>query len=164
MKKVELIVVLIVVFCLNAVSQEIFPIDYRVEKQSMSTPMSPVEDIFFNSSYYTKPVNVKFDGKLLHMYYDNGGTFVKKNLSKVTQDAEYEDNSLIMETFYFVDDSNVSDTLLFVVDYDVAYLQMILPTRNSKGEKIGYTSYRKFVKGEELASYRKSKEEELALN
>lgn len=151
MKSLKLIIFFIVIFSLKGFTQEIFPVNYRIEKQSMSTPMSPVEDIFFNSSYYTRPINVKFDGTLLHMYYDNGATFTKRNLTKIDSEAEYEDGNLIMQTLYYTDNDNVSDTLLFIVDYDVAYIQMVLPTKNSKGEYIGYTSYRKFVKEGELA-------------
>lgn len=151
MKLFKLIILFTIIFSLNGLAQEIFPVSYRVEKQSMSTPMTSVEDIFCNSSYYTKPVNVKFDGSQLNMFYDNGATFTKRELTEVDVDAEYEDEDLIMKTIYYTDNNNVSDTILFVVDYDVAYIQVILPTKNSKGESIGYTSYRKFVNEEELA-------------
>ena len=164
MKKLGLIIFFITIIFLNGFTQDIFPVQYRLEKQSMSTPMSPIEDIFFGNSYYTKPINVKFDGAILNMYYDNGATFVNKELTKVKTDSEYEDNILLMETFIYTDNSNPSDTILFVVDYEVSYMQVILTTKNSMGEKIGYTSYRAFVEEEKLAAYRKSKEVELALN
>ena len=136
---------------INGFSQVQLPIEYRIEKQSMSTPMSVVEDIFFTSSYYTRPVNVKFDGAVLNLVYDNGATFTKRNVTKVNHEKEFEHAALSLETYYYTDNNNLSDTILMVIDYQVGYIQMILPTKNSKGEYIGYTSYRKFVKNDELA-------------
>jgi len=117
----------------------------------MSTPMTELEDIIFTNYYFSRPVNVKFDGSLLNMYFDNGETFIKKNVTEVNRDAEYEDGNLILETILYTDNTNVSDTISFVVDYSIGYVQVILPTKNSKGDNIGHTSYKKFVKGNELA-------------
>lgn len=150
MKAIKLIILFTVIFSLNGLAQGMFPVSYRIEKQSMSTPMTPVEDIFFGSSYYTKPVNVKFDGSLLNMHYDNGRTFVNKNVTKINNESYFEDDVLLMETFLYTDNENVSDTILFIVDYEVNYFQVVLTTKNSQGEKIGYTSYRKFVNEEDL--------------
>ena len=151
MKYLGLVLLVIVTFSLKGFSQVKFPIEYRVEKQSMSTPMTILEDALFLRSYFTRPVNIKFDGTRLNMVYDNGETCLKKDLTRVNREEEYEDNELSIERFYFTDNSNVSDTLMFVVDYEVGYVQFILPAKNSKGEKLGYTSYRKFVKEEDLA-------------
>jgi len=122
------------------------PINFRVEKQSMSTPMSTLEEMFLGNSYYAKPVNVKFDGSILNMYYDNGASFVKKNVTELKRNTEYEDGAITLETILFTDNNNSSDTISFVVDYYVGYVQIVLPTKNSKGEYVGYTSYQKFDK------------------
>ncbi len=146
MKTIKLIVLLTLVFCLNGFSQTKFPIQFRVEKQAMSTPMTTLEEVFFMNYYVTKPVNVKFDGSVLNMYYDNGTTFVKKNLTKISRNEEHEGGALKMETILFTDNNNISDTISFVVDYEVGYVQVIMPTKNSKGEYVGYTSYQEFDK------------------
>ena len=90
------------------------------------------------------------------MTYDNGSTLTKINVTKVRTEKEVEDGVIVAERNIYVDNANVSDTLLFVVDYNVGYFQMIVPTKNSKGDYWGYTSYRKFVPANELASYRKN--------
>ncbi|MFA9390328.1 MAG: hypothetical protein ACERKD_10990 [Prolixibacteraceae bacterium] len=151
MRLFTLIILFTILFGINGIAQIKFPVEYRVEKQSMSTPMSLVEDIFFLNYYYSRPVNVRFDGANLDMFYDNGASVAKKELTKVNHTAEYEEGVVSLETFYYTDKTNVSDTILFVVDYNVRYVQMILPTKNSKNENIGFTSLRKFVNVEELA-------------
>jgi len=132
-------------------SQTKLPLVYRVEKQAMSTPMSLLEDMFFTHYYDTKPVNINFNGSLLNLYYDNGTSFVKKNVTEVNRNAEYENNALTIETILYTDNSNASDTISLVIDHSVGYVQLVLPTKNSKGEYIGYTCYKKFMKGDELA-------------
>lgn len=133
-------------FSLNGFSQAKMPIEFRVEKQSMSTPMTSLEEMFFGNLYYAKPVNVKFDGKTLAMNYDNGASFIKKEVSEVNRNAEYEDGNVIAETILYTDKANVSDTISLIVDYYAGCLQVVLPTKNSKGEYIGYTSYKNFDK------------------
>ena len=155
MKILKLIVLFVTVLSLNGYAQVQLPVKYRVENQSMSTPMTNLEDIFFDSPYSTRPVNVQFDGSLLNMTYDNGSSFAKINVTKVRTEREVEDGVIVAERNIYVDNTNVSDTLLFVVDYNVGYFQMIVPTKNSKGDYWGYTSYRTFVPANELASYRK---------
>jgi hypothetical protein len=152
MKILKLIVLFVAVLSLGGYAQEQLPIKYRVDNQSMSTPMTNLEDIFFDSPYTTRPVNVQFDGSLLNMYFDNGSTYAKINVTKVRTEKEVEDGVIISERNIYVDNANASDTLLFVVDYNVGYVQMIVPTKNSKGDYYGYTSFRKFVPVNELAS------------
>ena len=127
-----------------------FPVEYRVDKQSMSTPMTPMEDIIFLKSYFTRPVNVEFNGSHLKMFYDNGEFFTRKEVTNVAKEVEYEDNAISLERFVYTDNKIVADTILFVVDHNVGYVQVILPTKNSKGENIGYTSYRQFVNQNQL--------------
>jgi len=127
-----------------------FPIEFRADKQAMSTPMSPLEDVLFVNYYYAKPVNIKFNGIVLNMYYDNGATFYKENVTEVNRNKEFDGDKLISETIFYTDNTNVSDTISFVVDYNAGFFQIAMPTKNSKGEYIGYTSYRKFAK-EEIA-------------
>jgi hypothetical protein len=150
-RTIKLIALFILVFSLKGISQTKFPVEFRVEKQAMSTPMGLLEDMFFINYYYTKPVNIKFNGSILNMYYDNGGTFVKKNVTEVNRNTEYENNKLAIETILYTDNENSSDTISFVADYNVGYVQIILPTKNSKGEYLGYTSFRKFTKENALA-------------
>jgi hypothetical protein len=151
LRTIKLIVLFTLCFCLRGFSQTKLPVEFRVEKQAMSTPMSTLEDMFFINYYYAKPVNIKFNGSVLNMYYDNGATIAKKNVTEVNRDAEYEDNNLVLETILYTDNANVSDTISFVVDHAVGYIQITIPTKNTKGEYIGYTSYKKFAKEDELA-------------
>jgi len=146
MKTIKLIALFTFLFCLNGFSQAKLPVAFRVDKQSMSTPMSSVEDMFFSNYYYSKPVNIKFDGSVLNMYYDNGASFNKKNVTEVNRNAEYEDNNLRLETILYTANDNISDTISLVVDFSVGYVQIILPAKNSKGEYVGYTSYKNFDK------------------
>lgn len=151
MKRITLITIAVIAFAIQGYSQINFPIKFRVEKQSMSTPMTDIEDILFVRSYYARPVNIIFDGKDLQMVYDNGEVFTKKSLTKVNYETEYEEGKLGLESFQYTDDANPQDAVLFVVDYNVGYLQIILTTKNSKGENIGYTSYRQYVSDDQLA-------------
>lgn len=148
---INLIILFAIVFAFKGYSQDIFPIDYKIEKQAMSTPMTNLEEIFFNSSYHTRPINIKFDGSILNMHYDNGVTFINKQVVEVESNANFDEDEETIKRRFFTFNDNTTDTLIFVVDYEVNYVQIILPTQNSKGEKIGYTSYKKYVKKEELA-------------
>jgi hypothetical protein len=146
MRTITLIALFSFLFCLNGFSQAKLPLEFRVEKQSMSTPMSTLEEMFFGNAYYSKPVNVKFDGATLNMNFDNGATFVKKNLTEVNRNAEYENGSIISETILYTDKANASDTISLIADYYAGCVQVVLPTKNSKGEYVGYTSYKNFDK------------------
>jgi len=157
MKTLKLTILIILYFCLNGFSQVKLPVEFRVEKQSMSTPMSTLDDMFFMNYYYAKPVNIKFDGSILSMYYDNGATFIKKNVAEVKHIPEYENNSLVSETILYTDKDNVSDTISYILDFKAGFVQIVLPSKNSTGENIGYTSYKKFDK-------KLIKENDLALN
>ncbi|MBN2807600.1 MAG: hypothetical protein JXR22_13155 [Prolixibacteraceae bacterium] len=127
-----------------------FPVEYRVEKQAMSTPMTPLDEIIFLNSYHTRPVNVEFDGTRLQMFYDNRQLHLRKEVALVAREVEEEDGELYFERYIYTDKNIASDTIQFVVDYEVGYVQVILPSKNSKGENIGYTSYRQFVKNDQL--------------
>jgi hypothetical protein len=151
MRTIIFIAILILVFCSTAFSQKKLPVEFRVEKQAMSTPMTALDEVLFTNYYFSKPINIKFDGSLLNMYFDNGATFVKKNVTEVKRNSEFEDNRLATETILYTDIKNASDTISLVVDHTVGYVQIILPTKNSKGEYVGYTSYCKFAKDNELA-------------
>ena len=157
MRTIKLIILLTLFFCLNAFSQAKLPLQFRVEKQSMSTPMTTLDDMFFMNYYYAKPINIKFDGSILNMVYDNGATFIKKNVVEVKHSTEHENNTLVSETTLYTDKENASDTISFVIDYNAGFVQIVLPTKNSQGEYIGYTSYKNFDK-------KLVKENDLALN
>jgi len=152
MRTIIIIAFFTLVFCSSGFSQTKLPVAFRVEKQSMSTPMSLLEEVFFANYYFSRPVNIKFDGTLLTVCYDNGATFVKKNVSEVNRSAEYEENNLAQETILYTDKANASDTVSLVIDHSIGYVQIIVPTKNSKGENIGYTSFKKFAKDDQLAS------------
>ncbi|HKM92314.1 MAG TPA: hypothetical protein VJY41_01545 [Prolixibacteraceae bacterium] len=139
------------ILSVNAFSQNSVSFSLKVEKQAMSTPMTPVDEIFFMSYYYTKPMNVDFNGATLKMYYDNGATFAKKEVTEVNREEEFEDGKLAIETIFYTNNANLSDTISLVFDYNVGYIQVILPTTNKSGEYIGYTSYRQFVEEGKLA-------------
>lgn len=156
MKFVKLYIIFVLmslnVFSNQPIIKENISIKYRVEDQSMSTPMSPIEDMFFDWYYTSKPVNIKFDESLLHLYYDNNTTFIKKNVTKVDEEIIYDDNIKTRETFFYVDNENSFDTITLILDHEVEYIQLVLPTKNSKDEYIGYTSYRKFIKDDKTLS------------
>jgi len=139
-------------FCSTGFSQTKLPVEFKVEKQSMCTPMSLLEDVLFTNYYVTRPVKVKFDGSLLNICYDNGATVVKKSVTEVKHNTEYEDQTLAQETILYTDKLNSSDTISLVIDHSIGYVQLIIPAKNSKGENIGYTSFKKFVKDDQLAS------------
>ncbi|MDA3930883.1 MAG: hypothetical protein PF541_18190 [Prolixibacteraceae bacterium] len=151
MKVFKLIIVLIVLFNCKGFAQEVFPVQFKVEKQAMSTPMSVMEEMFFNSAYYARPINIQFDGVQLNMFYDNNRIVKKENVTQVESNADFDDDQDVTKRFYYTIDNNVSDTIMLVVDYEIPYVQLVVPAKNSNGEKIGYTSYQKFVKYEELA-------------
>lgn len=151
MKSFSILILFVVLFNLNGISQSIRPLSYRVEKISMSTPMTTLDEIFFMSYFHAKPVNVFFDGKDLKMTYDNGATLTKKEVTEVSRDEDTDDGQILMETILFVDNSLTTDTITFVMDYEVGYVQIVLPTKNSSGENIGYTSYRQFIDQAQLA-------------
>lgn len=152
MKTILSIAFLTLIFCSSGFSETKLPVEFRVEKQSMCTPMSSLEDVVFTNYYISRPVNIKFDGSLLNICYENGVTFEKKNVTEVKRTAEYEDNSLSAETILYTDKSNASDTISLVIDHSIGFVQLIVPAKNSKGENIGYTSYKKFGKEDQLAS------------
>lgn len=151
MKLFALTILAIIIFSLDGHSQVQFPLEYRVEKQAMCTPMEPLEDVLFRHPYYAKPVTVHFDGENLKMLYDGGAAHLYKKISKVNYESEFEDDKLALEKIYYCDRNTATDTFLLVVDYSVGYVQFIVPTKDSTGENIGYTSYRKFMKTNELA-------------
>jgi len=142
MKAIKLIAILTLLFTLNGFTQT--PIKFRAEKQAMSTPMTTLDEMFFMNYYIAKPVNVNFDGSVLNMTFDNGATFAKKDVTEVNRNSEYEDNTLALETILYTDNNNVSDTISLVIDHTVGYFQLVVPTKNSKGEYVGYTSYQQF--------------------
>ncbi|HPS12368.1 MAG TPA: hypothetical protein PLB87_03770 [Prolixibacteraceae bacterium] len=152
MKSIKLFLLLTIIFCLKGYSQTNLPIKFRVEKQAMSTPMSSLDEAFFSNYYYSKPMNVKFDGTTLDLYFDNGMTFAKKQVTEVRRNAESENNEVTLETILYVDNSNVSDTISYIVDHTASCVQIILPSKNSKGEYVGYTCYKQFIKENQLAS------------
>ena len=121
----------------------------------MSTPMTTLDEMFFMNYYIAKPVNVNFDGAVLKMTYDNGAVLSTRNVTEVNRNSEYENNNLVIETILYTDNSNASDTITLVLDHAVGYVQVAVPTKNSKGEYVGYTSYKqldsKLVKETRLA-------------
>lgn len=152
MKAIIFIAIFILTLVSTAFSQTKLPVAFRVEKQAMSTPMGLLEDVLFTNYYFSKPVNVKFDGSLLNISYDNGASYLKKNVTEVKRNAEYDDDNLALETIFYTDKTNAADTISLVIDHSIGYVQVIVPAKNSKGENIGYTSYKKFGKDDQLAS------------
>jgi hypothetical protein len=133
-------------------SQTKLRVEFRVDKQSMSTPMSFLEDAIFTNYFYSRPVNIKFNGSNLDMYYDNGETFIKKNVTEVAHNKEYDNDRVSFETILFTDKAIATDTITYIIDHSSGFVQIILPAKNSKGDNVGFTSFKKFTKGNELAS------------
>jgi hypothetical protein len=151
MKTLKLIAIFTLFFGSMGFAQTKFPVDFKVEKQSMSTPMTSLDEVIFSNFYLAKPVNIKFDGSNLSMSFEGGASLLKTNVTEVDREADYDDDNLIQEKILYTDNNNTSDTISYVVNYTAGYVQLVLPTKNSKGEYIGYTSYRKAVKENELA-------------
>jgi hypothetical protein len=152
MKTLKLTTIFTLLFVSLGFAQTKFSVEFKVERQSMSTPMSPLDEVIFSNFYLAKPVNIKFDGSNLNMYFENGTALLKTNVTEVDREADYDDDNLIQEKILFTDNNNTADTISFVVNHIAGYVQVVLPTKNSKGDYIGYTSYRKTVKENELAS------------
>ncbi len=150
MKLKVLFILFSVLIAVSSFSQSHFPLEYRVEKQAMSIPMTPLYDVYFDNYFHARPVNVDFDGSVLKLLYDNGRVFSKKDVTKVDYIREEYKGELEYERFLFTDNVNPTDTILFLVDHLVNCYQVIIPDKNSKGENIGYKSYRHFVEEEKL--------------
>ncbi|HKK81466.1 MAG TPA: hypothetical protein VJ909_04415 [Prolixibacteraceae bacterium] len=145
MKLKVLSILFFVSIAISSFSQSYFPVQYRVEKQAMSTPMTPLYDVFFDNYFHAKPVNVDLDNSVLKLIYDNGRVFAKKEITKVDYIREEYEGELEYERFFFTDNDNPTDTITFVVDHLVDCYNVIVPEKNSKGENIGYKSFRYFV-------------------
>jgi hypothetical protein len=150
MKLKVLLILLLTSIALSSFSQSYFPVKFRVEKQAMSTPMTPLYDVFFDNYFHAKPVNVDFDGSVLKLLYDNGRVYTKKEVTKVDYIREEYKGELEYERILFTDNENPKDTISLVVDHLVNCYNIIVPEKNSKGENIGYKSYRHFVEEEKL--------------
>lgn len=151
MRAVILTSFIVFLFASTNMAQVKFPVEFKVEKQAMSTPMSDFEDIVFLHSYYICPLNINFNGKELVIKYENGTTYTNKEVTLVDHEKEYDNNNLIMETYTYTDNSNSSDNIFFVVDYGVGYVQIILTAKNSNGESIGFTSYKQYIENNKIA-------------
>lgn len=144
-----LIILIIVGFLGQA--QDLLPVEYRVTKQSMSIPLTPIREAVFIHRYAEKPLNVKFDGSLLSMKYDDQKVFKHETVSKVDEYIENSNGKLLYEQYFYTLNSNTSDTISLVIDHEIPYIQLILPSKDSRGVKTGYKSYRIFSNLKELA-------------
>ena len=135
-----------------AVASAKLPVSFRVEKQAMSTPMSTLNDVFFSHYYQSRPVTVTLTGSDLNMVYDNGSACLKMKLNEVSRQLVNEDDETSQEIIRYVNAANPTDTISYVKDLQIGYFQVIIPAKNSKGEYIGYTSYKYFDKENSLAS------------
>ncbi len=151
MKTIAYILFFISALSINGYAQIKLPIKLRIEKQAMSTPMGPLDEVFFSNYFDSRPINIKFDGSLLNMEFDNGTLFQKIDVSMVKQDLEIEEDQILTEKLIFINKQNFSDTISLVIDHQFGYVQFIIPTKNSKGDYWGYTSYRQHVNLDELA-------------
>jgi hypothetical protein len=73
-----------------------------------------------------------------------------KEVTKVDYIREEYKGELEYERILFTDNENPKDTISLVVDHLVNCYNIIVPEKNSKGENIGYKSYRHFVEEEKL--------------
>lgn len=153
MKILKLLTLFTFLFCMTSVAQT--AVKFRADKQAMSTPMTTLDEVFFVRYYSARPVNIFFDGAILNMTFDNGAAYANKTLTEVKRTNDFEDGQLRMQTVFYVDNANSADTISYVTDFQVGYIELVLPTQNSKGEYIGYTSFKHFdkaiVKTSELA-------------
>ena len=129
---------------MNSFSQSYFPVKYRIEKQSISTPMTPLYDVFFDNYFYIKPVNIYLNDSVLNILYDNEKVHISKKLTKIDYIRKEYNNELEYEYFFFIDNDILKDTILFIVDHLVDSYNIIFPVKNSKNKNIGYKSYRYF--------------------
>jgi hypothetical protein len=150
--KFFIVILFTFILSVNGFSQVKFPIEIRVEKQAMCTPMGPIDEAFFTNYYIMRPVNIKFDGSQINMVFDDGTIMQRLKVKKVRQDAEVEDNQIITEKITYTSNSNSSDTISLVIDHQFGMVQFIMPSKNSKGGYWGYTSFRQYINQGELAS------------
>ncbi len=151
MKAIKIIVLFTLLFSLKGFSQSEISFTIRAEKQAMSTPMTPLYDVFFVNYYYSRPVNIELNGSNFRMYYDNGATVTKKEIIEAHREKEVYNNKVEFETIYFTNKQDVTDTVSVQIDYSAKYIQVVIPTKNSEGEYIGYTSYIQPANVDELA-------------
>lgn len=144
MKILKLLALFTFVFCMTSVAQT--AVKFRADKQAMSTPMTTLDEVFFVRYYSARPLNINFDGTVLNMTLDNGTSFAKKNVTEVKRNSDFEDGQLRMETVLYVDNANTADTISMVTDFQIGYVEIVVPTQNAKGEYIGYTSFKNFDK------------------
>lgn len=138
----KLFIILLLFINLNCVAQ--LSVKFRTEKQSMSTPMSTIEDVEFGSKYYTKPINIFLDFNNIKMTYDNDNIFFNSNIILVNKSQYEEDNIIVYDRYLFVVENNPIDTIIFEIGYMVGYVSVALPTKNKLNEYVGYTLYTEY--------------------
>lgn len=138
----NLFIILLLFINLNCVAQ--LSVKFRTEKQSMSTPMTTIEDVEFGSKYYTKPINIFLDFNNIKMTYDNDNIFFNSNIILVNKSQYEEDNIIVYDRYLFVVENNPVDTIIFEIGYMVGYVSVALPTKNKLNEYVGYTLYTEY--------------------
>lgn len=138
----NLFIILLLFINLNCVAQ--LSVKFRTEKQSMSTPMTTIEDVEFGSKYYTKPINIFLDFNNIKMTYDNDNIFFNSNIILVNKSQYEEDNIIVYDRYLFVVENNPADTIIFEIGYMVGYVSVALPTKNKLNEYVGYTLYTEY--------------------
>lgn len=138
----NLFIILLLFMNLNCVAQ--LSVKFRTEKQSMSTPMTTIEDVEFGSKYYTKPINIFLDFNNIKMTYDNDNIFFNSNIILVNKSQYEEDNIIVYDRYLFVVENNPADTIIFEIGYMVGYVSVALPTKNKLNEYVGYTLYTEY--------------------
>lgn len=147
MKKLKLLFIFLVFSLFSFSNSVISPINFKADNQSSATPEDG--ELYFIRFFYTRPVNVYFDGLYILVNYDNNGkvllnkqvksyiksteTFDDGNVDKWTIDiSENDENKTRYDTIEIIIDNRMKDKMY----------QIVIPTKDKYGEN--YTSYRKF--------------------
>lgn len=143
--KILLLLILILV-CLSSEGQ--LPIKFKTVEQGTAKPEDG--ELYFMTFYYSKPINVKFDGKTVSMIYDNGRAYLKKKVNTFDEIKKYDDNKLILTYILDVSTDTIKtrdDEIKIIIDnrFNVPNRQIIVPTNDKYGDN--YTCFRRFAKG-----------------
>ena len=145
MKTIKFII-LLSILSISGFSQVITPIKFKATQMSVATPDDG--ELYFFDFFYSKPVNVNFNGNSINVSYDNGKILISRKIKSYIKTTEYENNAPIDKFIIYapVNDTISSryDSLQIIVDNRFKYInfQIIIPSKDVYGEN--FVSYRQF--------------------
>jgi hypothetical protein len=141
-KTILLLFLLLSMFCFS--NTVITPITFKADKQCVTTPDNG--ELYFFNYFYTRPIEVYFDGLFLIINYaNNNSVFLKKKVKSFTKTIEtYNEGNIekwLIDISENEENKNRYDIIEIIIDHRFKIYQIILPTKDKYGEN--YTSYRK---------------------